>query len=247
MVVRDILEPYLPTPVVKKTGVHQYTLDYDRPKSIGKVRSFYGNFGVLVRAYAYIRALGADGLREVSDAAVLNATYVMAGIRDLFDVPYDRPVMHEFVVSAEPLREHGVRALDVAKRNALKHRLNSVSFVHSSWFDDLDPSFRGHVDLIVANPPYVGVDEFDDLDPVLRYEPRGALIADDSSDGVGLADLEVIISGAPQWLSNAGTLICEHGDRQRTAVLERARRAGFRDVRDLDDLAGSPRVLVARR
>jgi glycine dehydrogenase subunit 2 len=84
--------------------------------SIGKVRSFYGNFGVMVRAYAYIRALGADGLREVSDAAVLNATYVMAGIRDLFEVPYDRPVMHEFVVSAEPLRQHGVRALDLAKR-----------------------------------------------------------------------------------------------------------------------------------
>jgi glycine dehydrogenase subunit 2 len=116
VVVRDILEPYLPTPVLKKMGVHEYTLDYDRPKSIGKVRSFYGNFGVLVRAYAYIRALGADGLREVSDAAVLNATYVMAGIRDLFEVPYERPIMHEFVVSAEPLREHGVRALDVAKR-----------------------------------------------------------------------------------------------------------------------------------
>ncbi len=116
VVVREILEPYLPTPVLKKIGVHEYTLDYDRPKSIGKVRSFYGNFGVLVRAYAYIRALGADGLREVSDAAVLNATYVMAGIRDLFEVPYERPIMHEFVVSAEPLREHGVRALDVAKR-----------------------------------------------------------------------------------------------------------------------------------
>ncbi len=116
VVVRDILEPYLPTPVLTKTGVHHYTLDYDRPKSIGKVRSFYGNFGVLVRAYAYIRALGADGLREVSDAAVLNATYVAAGVRDLFDVPYERPVMHEFVVSAEPLRQYGVRALDVAKR-----------------------------------------------------------------------------------------------------------------------------------
>ena len=77
--VRDILEPYLPTPVLSKTGVHEYTLDYDRPKSIGKVRSFYGNFGMLVRAYAYIRALGADGLREVSDAAVLNANYVLAG------------------------------------------------------------------------------------------------------------------------------------------------------------------------
>ncbi len=104
VVVRDILEPYLPVPVLKKTGARRYTLDYDRPRSIGKVRSFYGNFGVLVRAYAYIRALGADGLREVSDAAVLNATYVMAGIRDLFEVPYERPVMHEFVVSAEPLR-----------------------------------------------------------------------------------------------------------------------------------------------
>jgi len=116
VVVRDILEPYLPVPVLKKTAAHQYTLDYDRPRSIGKVRSFYGNFGVLVRAYAYISALGAEGLREVSDAAVLNATYVMAGVRDLFDVPYERPVMHEFVVSAEPLRAHGVRALDVAKR-----------------------------------------------------------------------------------------------------------------------------------
>ncbi len=116
VVVRDSLEPYLPAPVLRKIGVHQYTLDYDRPKSIGKVRSFYGNFGVLVRAYAYIRALGADGLREVSDAAVLNATYVAAGIRDLFETPYERPVMHEFVVSAEPLRQYGVRALDVAKR-----------------------------------------------------------------------------------------------------------------------------------
>ncbi len=116
VVVRDILEPYLPTPVLRNTGERRYTLDYDRPRSIGKVRSFYGNFGVLVRAYAYIRALGADGLREVSDAAVLNSTYVMTGIRDLFVVPYDRPVMHEFVVSAEPLRDHGVRALDFAKR-----------------------------------------------------------------------------------------------------------------------------------
>ncbi len=116
LVVRDTLEPYLPVPVLRKIGVHHYELDYDRPKSIGKVRSFYGNFGVLVRAYAYIRALGAEGLHEVSEAAVLNATYVMAGIRDLFEVPYELPVMHEFVVSAEPLRAHGVRALDVAKR-----------------------------------------------------------------------------------------------------------------------------------
>jgi len=116
VVVRDLLEPYLPVPVLKKVGERRYELDYDRPKSIGKMRSFYGNVGVLVRAYTYIRALGADGLREVSEAAVLNATYVMAGIRDLFDLPYDRPVMHEFVVSGGPLREHGVKVLDLAKR-----------------------------------------------------------------------------------------------------------------------------------
>ncbi len=127
IVVRDILEPYLPAPVIvhyappgetppasPMTGY--YVLDNERPKSIGKVRSFYGNTMVLLRAYAYIRALGAEGLREVSDAAVLNANYVFAGIRDLFDVPYDRRPLHEFVVSGEPLRAHGVRALDVAKR-----------------------------------------------------------------------------------------------------------------------------------
>ena len=93
-----------------------FGLDDDRPQSIGRVRSFLGNFLVLVRAYAYIRSLGADGLAEVSDAAVLNANYVLAGVRDLYELPYDRRCMHEFVVSAEPLREYGVRALDVAKR-----------------------------------------------------------------------------------------------------------------------------------
>jgi glycine dehydrogenase subunit 2 len=127
IVVRDILEPYLPVPVIvpvgaagkasaAASGADEFAFDYDRPRSIGKVRTFYGNAMVLLRAYAYIRALGAEGLREVSDAAVLNANYVFEGIRDLFDVPYDRRPLHEFVVSGEPLRAHGVRALDVAKR-----------------------------------------------------------------------------------------------------------------------------------
>ena len=141
--------------------------------------------------------------------------------------------------------DESIDALAVAKRNALKHRLGAVSFVRSSWFDDLDPSFRGHFDLIVANPPYVGLDEFQGLDPVLHYEPRGALIADDTRAGAGLADLDVIIANAPAWLTPTGILVCEHGDRQREAVLDCALRAGFGDVRDLDDLAGSPRILVA--
>jgi glycine dehydrogenase subunit 2 len=116
IVVGEELVPFLPVPTVEKREDGTYFLDHDRPRSIGKVRTFYGNVGVLVRAYAYIRALGPDGLRRVSERAVLNANYVMAGLRDLFDVPFERRCMHEFVVSATPLREHGVRAMDVAKR-----------------------------------------------------------------------------------------------------------------------------------
>jgi glycine dehydrogenase subunit 2 len=116
IVVRDILEPYLPVPVVVRRDDGTYARDDARERSIGKMRSFTGNFLVLVRAYAYIRALGAEGLKEVSDAAVLNANYVLEGVRDLFDVPYARRCMHEFVVSGEPLREHGVRVVDLAKR-----------------------------------------------------------------------------------------------------------------------------------
>jgi glycine dehydrogenase subunit 2 len=116
IVVADKLAPFLPVPLVGKDAAGRFFLDYDRPQSIGKVRTFYGNFGVLVRAYAYIRGLGPEGLRRVSEMAVLNANYVMEGIRDVFDVPFQRRCMHEFVVSATPLRQHGVRALDVAKR-----------------------------------------------------------------------------------------------------------------------------------
>ena len=84
IVVRDILEPFLPVPLVERREDGSFFLDYDRPQSIGRVRTFVGNVGVLVRAYTYIRALGPDGLRRVSDMAVLNANYVLEGVRDLF-------------------------------------------------------------------------------------------------------------------------------------------------------------------
>lgn len=117
IVVRDALAPFLPVPVVEKDEDGRFFLQYDRPQSIGKVRTFYGNFGVLVRAWTYIRSLGAEGLRQVSETAVLNANYVMEGVRELFDLPFgDRRCMHEFVGSATPLKKDGVRALDVAKR-----------------------------------------------------------------------------------------------------------------------------------
>jgi glycine dehydrogenase subunit 2 len=113
--VRDILEPYLPAPVVVRDG-DRFRLDHDRPKSIGRVRGFGGPFGVFVRAYAFIRAWG-PGLREMSETAVLNANYMLALLRDHYELPYDRHCMHEFVLSARGLkREYGATALDVAKR-----------------------------------------------------------------------------------------------------------------------------------
>lgn len=138
-------------------------------------------------------------------------------------------------------------ALAVARRNAIKHRLHAVSFVHSSWYDSLDESLRGHVDLIVANPPYVSAEEFADLDPVLSFEPFDAIVSPDTSDAPGFGDLAVIIEGALEWLTPEGTLICEHSYAHRDAVLREARAAGFSSVEDVDDLAGHPRVLVARR
>jgi glycine dehydrogenase subunit 2 len=115
IVVRDSLEPFLPVPAVVKDG-ERFRLDYDRPKSIGKVRGFTGPFGVFVRSYAYMRSYG-PRLREMSETAVLNANYLLARLREAYDVPYDRLAMHEFVLSARSLkREHGISALDVAKR-----------------------------------------------------------------------------------------------------------------------------------
>ncbi len=115
IVVRDLLELFLPVPAVVRDG-EGFRLDYDRPKSIGKVRGYTGPFGVFVRSYAYIRSYG-PRLREMSETAVLNANYVLARLRDAYDLPFDRLCMHEFVLSARNLkRQHGITALDVAKR-----------------------------------------------------------------------------------------------------------------------------------
>ncbi len=112
--VRETIEPFLPAPlVVREDGA--YRLDHDRPKSIGRVRGYAGPFGVFVRSYAFMRAYG-PALREMSEAAVLNANYVLACLKDVYELPYDRLCMHEFVLSARRLKkEHGVTALDVAK------------------------------------------------------------------------------------------------------------------------------------
>jgi glycine dehydrogenase subunit 2 len=114
--VRDILEPFLPVPAVFRRDDGGFGLDFDRPQTIGKVRGFTGPFGVFVRSYAFLRMWG-PRLREMSEAAVLNANYVLARLKDAYDLPFDRLCMHEFVLSARTLkREHGCTALDVAKR-----------------------------------------------------------------------------------------------------------------------------------
>jgi glycine dehydrogenase subunit 2 len=114
--VRSQLAPYLPAPLVQKTG-NRFALDYQRPKSIGRVRSFFGNVGILIRGYCYIRTLGSRGLREVSEHAVLNANYLLARVKDHYEVPYGDRCMHEFVASARGLRrERKISAMDIAKR-----------------------------------------------------------------------------------------------------------------------------------
>jgi glycine dehydrogenase subunit 2 len=117
--VGELLLPYLPTPRVLRLDDGTFRLERpeERPSSIGRLRSFVGNTGVLVRAYAYIRAHGGSGLREVSDDAVLAANYLKSRLAGTFDLPYDRPCKHEFVASGASLKaKTGVRTLDVAKR-----------------------------------------------------------------------------------------------------------------------------------
>jgi len=118
VLVRDILEPFLPRPVIVQLDAEHYGLDLERPLSIGRVRSFYGNFGVLVRAYTYIRAMGPDGLKQASYDAVLNANYLRTQLKTLFPLAHDDgPCMHEFVLSAQQVKkEQGVNALSIGKR-----------------------------------------------------------------------------------------------------------------------------------
>ena len=113
--VKAHLEPFLPVPVVARDG-ERYALDWKRPKSIGKLQAFLGNFGMLVRAYAYIRTMGGDGLRAVSDNAILNANYVLARLAPQYEPATPGHCMHECVVSARRQKKLGVSAMDIAKR-----------------------------------------------------------------------------------------------------------------------------------
>ena len=114
--VKADLIPYLPKPLVVKKEDGSFGFDYDRPDSIGRVKPFYGNFGINVRAYTYIRSMGPDGLKAVTEYAVLNANYMMRRLAEHFDLPFDRHCKHEFVLSGKRQKKLGVRTLDIAKR-----------------------------------------------------------------------------------------------------------------------------------
>ena len=113
--VKKDLEPFLPVPVVVEEN-GRYYLDYNRPLSIGKIKAFYGNFSVMVKAYVYIRMMGAEGLKEASEKAVLNANYVINKLKEAFELPYDKQPMHEGVLSGKRFKKLGVRTIDIAKR-----------------------------------------------------------------------------------------------------------------------------------
>jgi len=114
--VRGHLEPFLPVPAVVRHADGTYGLDWDRPDSIGKVHGFYGNFGVMVRAYTYMRMLGREGIPETARASVLNNAYLTALLEEDFELPYGRG-MHESVFSGSGLKKRtGVKTMDVAKR-----------------------------------------------------------------------------------------------------------------------------------
>jgi glycine dehydrogenase subunit 2 len=114
--VKKMLEAFLPTPVIVNKTDGPLGFDYDRPQSVGRVRAFYGNFGMFVRALAYILANGPDGLRQTTEDAVLNANYIRKGLEGVFDLPYSTPSMHEVVFSDRLQAKKGVKTMDLAKR-----------------------------------------------------------------------------------------------------------------------------------
>jgi glycine dehydrogenase subunit 2 len=113
--IKNELAPYLPFPVIEKEG-ETFRFNHDRPESIGKVKAFYGNFGVILKAYAYAMSMGPDGLRKASEMAVLNANYLMNKLKDHYDLPFDRPCMHECVFTDRFQEKYHVSTLDIAKR-----------------------------------------------------------------------------------------------------------------------------------
>ena len=202
--VKNALAPFLPIPVVRKLGGQEgegFTLDYDFPRSIGRLHANFGNVGMLVRAFAYIRSLGPDGLRRCAEMAVLNANYLLARLRGVYHVPYDRPVMHECVLSDRHLDGTGITTLDVAKRlidygyhpptvyfPLIVHGALMIEPTESESLEGLDrfvdallaiaEEAREDPDLVRTAPHHTRLSRLDETraarQPVLRWQPEAS-------------------------------------------------------------------------
>ena len=194
--VSEALVPYLPVPTVEKLGGH-WTLSSDRPKSIGKVRGFYGNFGMLVRALAYIRSLGRDGLRSMAEGAVLNANYIRKRLEGDYHLQYEGPSLHEVVFDDTLQAASGVKNVDIAKRlldygfhpptmsfPLIVHGALMIEPTESEGIDELDAfiaamkaiarEVRESPDLVKGAPYTTPVQRLDEVkaarQPVLRWQ-----------------------------------------------------------------------------
>jgi glycine dehydrogenase subunit 2 len=202
--VKNALAPFLPIPVVRKLGGQEgegFTLDYDFPRSIGRLHANFGNVGMLVRAFAYIRSLGPNGLRRCAEMAVLNANYLLARLRGVYHVPYDRPVMHECVLSDRHLDGTGITTLDVAKRlidygyhpptvyfPLIVHGALMIEPTESESLEGLDrfvdallaiaEEAREDPDLVRTAPHHTRLSRLDETraarQPVLRWQPEAS-------------------------------------------------------------------------
>ena len=200
--VKNVLAPYLPVPVIRdvsSNGSPRYDLDYDFPHSIGRLHGSYGNVAMFVRAWAYIRSLGPDGLRRCAEMAVLNANYLLARLRGAYHVPYDRTVMHECVLSDKALHDTGVTTLDVAKRlidygyhpptvyfPLVVHGAIMIEPTESESLEGLDrfveallsvaEEARESPDVVLSAPHHTRRSRLDETraarQPVLRWEPE---------------------------------------------------------------------------
>ena len=201
---KQILEPFLPTPVVVTKADGTLGFDYDRPKSIGRVRMYYGNFGMFVRALAYIMANGPEGLRQTTEDAVLNANYIRKHLKGLYELPYDTPTMHEVVFSDKIQTRKGIKTGDIAKR-LIDYGFHpyTVSFplvvpgalmiepTESEPKEELDLFIDAMKQIareaeespeVIADAPYhTRLTRLDETaaarKPVLRWKPQGELVA----------------------------------------------------------------------
>jgi len=191
------LEKFLPVPRVEKSG-DKYMLNFDVPTSIGRVKAFYGNYGMMIRALSYIYTHGAEGLREATEAAVLNARYLSEKLRDVYDKPYESDCMHEVIFSHKNQSRKGVHTLDIAKRlidygfhpmtiyfplvvegSMLIEPTESVGRADLDAFvdamRDIDREAQENPDLVIGAPHSTRIGRLDEATaarrPVLRWKP----------------------------------------------------------------------------